>query len=139
MSHHSRWQCNKLVVGITELSIFSQSPLESLWFVKNQLHVQVAFTIQNCNLLFHRLDNILRPRLIPVCPYTLCLASIASCNVIFFPLFFLCFIYPRRNFQRYFLILRWLLSDRRLFLQGCLWLGGGLRKGDLHLVVAVGR
>ena len=61
---------DNIVVGITELSVFCQSPLECSWFVKNQLHVQLAFTIQNGNLLFQCLDNILCQRLVSVCPYT---------------------------------------------------------------------
>ena len=68
----SSFSCHdNIVVGITELPIFGHCPLECLWLVKDQLHMQLAFTIQNGNLLFQCLYYIVCQRLVFICPYTM--------------------------------------------------------------------
>ena len=75
-SHHD------IVADSTKLTIFGQRPLKGFWLVQNQLHVQVAFTVQLCNLLFQHIDNILCQWLFLISPYTMaCFDSFFYCHL----------------------------------------------------------
>jgi len=62
---------DQIVVGITELTVFCQRSLESLWFIAYQLNVELSFNVQLHNFIFKNLDDFLVQWLVFISPYTM--------------------------------------------------------------------